>query len=116
MAEPLRIVVFYRSEAGREPVREWLKNLNKEQRKRIGKELAKLQFYRVWPSGTARFLRDGLWELRVSVNSREARLVFFQDQDRLILVHAFWKTTQTTPLAVLSEALERKAKYEKREC
>jgi phage-related protein len=110
--EPLRIVVFYRSETSREPVREWLKDLNEKERKRIGKELAKLQFYRTWPTGTARFLRDGLWELRVSVNRREARVLFFQAQDQLVLVHAFWKTTRTTPSAILTEALERKTKYE----
>jgi len=42
--EPLRIVVFYRTEAGRELVREWLKTLSIEEQKHIGKELAKLQF------------------------------------------------------------------------
>jgi len=68
--EPLRIVVFYRSEAGREPVREWLKDLNEEERKRIGKELAKLQFYRTWPAGTARFLRDGLWDGSASTGAK----------------------------------------------
>jgi phage-related protein len=50
--------------------------------------------------------------LHVSVRRREARVLFFQDGDCVVLVHAFWKTTQTTPDGILAEALERKAKYE----
>lgn len=30
--EPVLVVVFYRTEAGNEPVREWLKSLNREDR------------------------------------------------------------------------------------
>jgi phage-related protein len=112
--EPLRIVVFYRTEAGRELVREWLKTLSVEEQKHIGKELAKLQFYPRWPARTAKFLRDGLWELRVSLKKGEARVLFFEDQNNLVLVHGFWKKSQTTPKEILNEALKRKANYGKR--
>jgi phage-related protein len=111
--EPLRIVAFYRTEGGREPVREWLKSLTDEDKKHIGKELAKLQFYPRWPSGLVKFLRAGLWELRVSCKKGEARMLFFEDQNTLVLVHGFWKKTQTTPKNILDEALDRKRNYEK---
>jgi phage-related protein len=58
-------------------------------------------------------LVDGLWELRVSVKKGEARVLFFEDGNELILVHSFWKKTQKTPPAILKEALQRKAMYAK---
>ena len=77
MPEPLRIVVFYKTDGENEPVREWLKSLAPDEQKRIGKELAKLQFYARWPAGTAKFLVDGVWEPRVSLKKGEARVLFF---------------------------------------
>ncbi|HWR69172.1 MAG TPA: hypothetical protein VN416_09140 [Desulfomonilia bacterium] len=37
-------VVFYRTLAGREPVREWLKGLPKEEKKLIGEDIKAVQF------------------------------------------------------------------------
>jgi phage-related protein len=111
--KPQRTVVFYKTGGGNEPVRGWLKSLTVDEQKRIGKELAKLQFYARWPAGIAKFLVEGLWELRVSVKKGEARVLFFEDGDELVLVHGFWKTTQKTPTSILKEALKRKAMYAK---
>ena len=41
--------IFYQSIAGNEPVREWLKNLPKPDRKSIGEDIAYVQFK--WPIG-----------------------------------------------------------------
>ena len=43
---PLR---FWKSASGREPVRDWLNELPREDQKTIGRDLAKLQFG--WPVG-----------------------------------------------------------------
>jgi hypothetical protein len=40
---------FYRSESGREPVREWLKGLEPEDRKAIGEDIKDVEFS--WPIG-----------------------------------------------------------------
>ena len=40
-------VVFYRLDSGREPVREWLKQLESASRKRVGEDLFTLQLG--WP-------------------------------------------------------------------
>ena len=40
---------FYRSDSGREPVREWLKNLDIEDRKLIGEDIKDVEFS--WPIG-----------------------------------------------------------------
>ena len=42
-------VRFYRTEAGREPVLEWLRGLDREDRRTIGKDLMRVQFG--WPVG-----------------------------------------------------------------
>src|SRR5207253_11481615 len=41
--------VFFRLESGGEPVREWLKDLPKDERKAIGEDIAYVQFK--WPIG-----------------------------------------------------------------
>ena len=38
-SEPILRVVFFRSESGREPVRDWLLELDKEDRKTIGEDI-----------------------------------------------------------------------------
>jgi hypothetical protein len=42
-------VAFWRSAAGREPVREWLNELPREDKRIIGRDIAKVQFG--WPMG-----------------------------------------------------------------
>jgi hypothetical protein len=37
--KPVLFVVFYRTEAGNQPVREWLKDLNREDRKTIDEDI-----------------------------------------------------------------------------
>src|SRR4051812_31465381 len=58
---------FYRSDRGREPVREWLKTLQLEDRKVIGEEIKDVEFS--WPIGMplARSLGREIWEVRSSL-------------------------------------------------
>ena len=48
---PQRLVTaeFYRSGAGNEPVREWLKTLTAEERREVGKDIRKVEYG--WPLG-----------------------------------------------------------------
>ena len=41
--EPVLRVIFYRSESGVEPVREWLKELREEDRKAVGEDIKTAQ-------------------------------------------------------------------------
>jgi hypothetical protein len=45
--EPILAVVFFRTEAGNEPVREWLKSLPRNDRKTIGEDIKTAQYG--WP-------------------------------------------------------------------
>ncbi|HME86120.1 MAG TPA: type II toxin-antitoxin system RelE/ParE family toxin [Roseiarcus sp.] len=91
-------VVFYRTAAGIEPVREWLRSLPRDDRRKIGADLATVQVG--WPVGmpVCRALGAGLWEVRTSLaNNRTARVLFFADGGRIGVVHGFIKKTRKTP-------------------
>ena len=101
-------LVFWRSTAGREPVREWLNQLPREDKRIIGRDIAKVQFG--WPIGLplCRPLSGGLWEVRSSLPSkREARVFIGFHDDMLVALHAIIKKTQKTPDEALTLAKQR---------
>jgi hypothetical protein len=49
MNMPILSVVFFRTTTGREPVREWLKALRRQERRIIGEDIKTVQFG--WPLG-----------------------------------------------------------------
>lgn len=100
-------VDFYKQASGREPVREWLKSLNKEERWVIGEDIKMVQTG--WPLGMPLVdnLGKGLWEVRSRLPSAIARVLFIMYQGRLVLVHGFIKKTQKTPHQDLELALSR---------
>lgn len=105
-------VVFYATAAGNEPVLEWLRSLEKEERAVLGADLQTVQIG--FPIGmpVCRPLGDGLYEVRSSLPTRrEARLIFFQDANELVIVGGFVKKTRATPKAELDTALRRKRDY-----
>jgi hypothetical protein len=61
---------FYRLDSGKEPVREWLKELEPEDRKTIGEDIKDVEFS--WPIGMplVRPLGRELWEVRSSFVAR----------------------------------------------
>jgi phage-related protein len=101
-------VVFFRTTAGNEPVRAWLKSLPAEERRIIGEDLQTLQFR--WPLGMplVRSLGDGLWELRSTLPSRIARCLFYVARGRIVVLHGFIKKTPKTPTEDKALALKRK--------
>ncbi len=55
----------------------------------------------------------GLWEVRSSIPSGIARVIFFEHQGEIILVYGFKKKTQKTPEEAINLAKQRKFEYEK---
>ena len=89
---------FYALASGRQPVREWLKKLDVEDRKLIGEDIKDVEFS--WPIGMplCRSLGAGLWEVRSQLSGgRIARIIFCVHQGRMVLLHGFMKKTQKTP-------------------
>lgn len=72
---------FYRTENGREPVRDWLKSLPyDDDRKRIGDDIKTVEFG--WPIGmpVRRSLGQGIHEVRSKLaQNRIARVLFYID-------------------------------------
>ena len=100
-------VVFFRLDSGREPVREWLKDMDRENRKTLGEDIKTLQFG--WPVGMplARKMGDDLWELRTTISSGIARTFFTVYQKKIVLLHGFVKKSQKIPSNELATAKRR---------
>ena len=83
-----RPAVFFRTEAGNEPVRDWLKAMSKEDRKLIGTDIKTVQFR--WPLGMplVSSIGGGLWEIRTRLDNRIARTLFFVREEEIVLLHA----------------------------
>jgi phage-related protein len=107
---PLR-VIFFRTDTDNEPVREWLKDLPKEDCKVIGTDILTVQY--AWPVGKPLVdnLGDGIWEVRSRLNNRIARTLFVVVNQEIILLHGFIKKQQKTPQDELDLAKKRKKQY-----
>ena len=101
-------LVFWRSATNREPVREWLNELSREDKRIIGRDIAKVQYG--WPVGLplCRPLSGGLWEVRATLPSnRQARIFFGFHEGMLVALHAILKKMQKTPADALALARQR---------
>src|ERR1035438_10798779 len=79
---------FYRSHTGREPVREWLKGLEADERKLLGEDIKDVEFS--WPIGMplVRSLGRELWEVRSNLpHGRIARVILDRKSTRLNYNH-----------------------------
>ena len=112
-------VRFFASEIGNEPVREWLKELGAQDRKTIGEEIKTVQIG--WPLGMPLVRKMGadLYEVRITLPNRIARVLFTVIGSQMVLLHGFIKKSQETPKDDLDVAgarlkllkqVERKAK------
>jgi phage-related protein len=100
---------FYRSDAGREPVREWLKALSDEDRRIIGEDIKDAEYS--WPIGMllVRSLGRDLWEIRSRLTGGKiTRVLFCVEAGCMVLLHGFIKKSQKTPKHDIDLALERK--------
>ena len=101
-------LVFYCTAGGREPVREWLKGLDRGDRLEVGADLQRVQYR--WPVGMplCRPLGHGLWEVRTALPRRTiARVFICFHEETLYALHGFVKKTQKTPADDLDLARKR---------
>lgn len=102
-------VHFYKSEKGKEPVREWLKGLSKEDKTIIGEDIKAVEYG--WPLGMplVRKMDKDLWEVRINLTNKEiARIFFTVSENTMVLLHGFIKKSQQTPVNDLRIAKERR--------
>lgn len=107
---PLR-TRFFRTETGKEPVREWLQGLPGNEKKLIGTDILAVQW--AWPVGKPLVdsLGSGLWEIRSSLDDRIARTFFIVVDQEIILLHGIIKKSQVAPAHELKLARKRQAIY-----
>lgn len=110
--EPILRVVFFRSGAGGEPVRDWLLGLKREDRKAVGMDIKTAQYG--WPLGMPliRKLEPGLWEVRSHIGDGIARVIFTVEGGFMVLLHGFVKKSPKTPAADLRTARARLARVQ----
>ena len=96
-------LVFYQTDAGNVPVRDWLLGLSEADRRDIGQVGMPL----VRPMG------KGLFEVRTSLpDSTIARVLFCFHQGELYSLHGFIKKSQKAPAADLKLARKRQKEVE----
>jgi len=89
-------------------VREWLKNLNADERKIIGEDIKEVEFS--WPIGMplVRSVGRELWEVRSTLpQGRIARVLFCVTGEQMVLLHGFIKKSQKIPNREIDLALKR---------
>ena len=111
--EPILEVRFFSTAAGNEPVRDWLLDLSRDDRRTIGEDLKTAQYG--WPIGMPliRKLEPGLWEVRSDIRDGIARVIFTVEGPTMVLLHGFVKKSQKTPASDLKIARQRLADLRK---
>lgn len=101
---------FYRTAAGNEPVREWLKALPIADRKTIGTDIKDVEY--AWPLGKPLVdsLGRGLREVRSTITDGIARVIFCVVGEQMIHLHGFIKKTKKTPDKEIALAFNRMRK------
>lgn len=105
---PLLPCRFYRTPTGNEPVRDWLRALDKAIRLAVGTDVARVQVE--WPVGKPLVgsFGGGLYEVRTSIDGNIYRVLFYVDGGvAMVLLHGFQKKSQKTPKADLDLARQR---------
>jgi phage-related protein len=107
MNKPILDVRFFATTQGTEPVREWLKALPALERRIIGEDIKTVQFG--WPLAMplVRKLAKDLWEVRIHLPDRIARVLFTVVGQTMVLLHGFIKKSQTLPADELNVAKNR---------
>jgi phage-related protein len=107
--------VFFKTKAGNEPLREWLKSLDANDRRCIGEDIKTVEFG--WPVGmpTCKSMGEGMHEVRTDLKSnRIARIFFYIDRhQRMVLLHGIVKKSQRTPEQDVKLARANKKKHER---
>lgn len=102
-------MVFYRSRTGREPVREWLKELSRVERHAIGADLLRAQWR--WPVGMLLFERWAVGCQRFAPTC--LRVLICVHENHLVALHGFIKKTRTAPEVDLKLARQRQVELKR---
>jgi phage-related protein len=106
-------VSFYQMASGRVPVREWLQELEDEEKLVIGTDLKTVEYG--WPLGmpTCEPLGNGLYAVRSHLPTHKiARVMFLIHDGHMVLLHGYIKKSKKIPQNELEIARMRKLDVE----
>ena len=110
----MKVIYFYRTESGSCPVEEFLESLQSKQAQKVAWVLQLIEEFDVVPVQYFKKLvnTDDLWEVRVQIGGNIFRIIGFLDDEQLVVLnHAFQKKTQKTPKNDIKLAEMRKRYY-----
>jgi phage-related protein len=107
---------FFCSANGVEPVKDWLKTLDREDCRIIGSDIKDVEFS--FPIGLPLCRRlsgyKDLWEVRSKITrGKIARVIFYISNSEMILLHGFVKKSQKTPKKEIDLAIKRQKEHQK---
>ncbi len=107
-------IIFYRTDADRCPVEEFLDSLSGKQAQKIAWVLRIVRDIEPVPPQYFKKLTntDDIWEIRAAAGSNAFRFLgFFDNGDLIILTNGFQKKTQETPKHEIKLAEQRKKEF-----
>ena len=110
--EPLK-AVFFETESGNQPVRDFILECTREDRKDIGSDIFIVQ--KKFPLGLplVEKVDTDLWEVRSHISDGICRIFFTIYQDTMILLHGFVKKSQKIPSKEIQTAKGRLAEFKR---
>lgn len=91
---------------------EFIKKLSADEVRKIQRALDLLKVENKMPRHFIKFIRDGIYEFRVTYGNNEFRIFFIYDGDTIVvLFNAFKKKTQKTPNNEINKAIKLKNEY-----
>jgi phage-related protein len=109
---PATEVIFYQEENGEAPLMEWLDGLTAKAQDKCLARLKRLEdFGHELRRPEADYLRDGIYELRVSLQGVQYRMLhFFHGKSAAVVSHGIVKEQKVPPKEV-DRAMQRKKKF-----
>lgn len=91
---------------------EFMEKLTDDERSKIRRALLLLETEEKIPYHYIKYIRDGIYEFRVTYKTLEFRIMHMYDGNRvIILLNCFCKKTQKTPHKEIEKALRLKKEY-----
>ena len=105
--------IYYQTDAGRVPVKEFIYSLHPRTRQKFYVNISLLEDCgKALPKPHADYLGDDIYELRfIGIEGKVRILYFFYFENKVILTNGFIKKRQKTPQSELNLAKDRRQHY-----
>jgi phage-related protein len=107
-------VIFFRRTDEKVPIKDWLDNLTKKDRRKCLERVERLREEgHELGRPFAAYLRDGIHELRVKSGNVHYRMLYFFHEGRAVVIsHGLVKKTQKVPVKEIERAIASRHQFE----